>query len=302
MKFKNWWESFFNKVRLFIKDIDLPIRNFLKNDKEIWDYEEVREFVKESSKFFTIVICLVVVFFMVLNFNAFQPFSAGFDIKENIAIVGAIIAGSFTMLSSIGNTENSIRSLRSKWLDDSRESLSKYISRCRWYLSLCSQLKNKRNSMKRREYSLNEFEGVDDEYVKIIRKDIDKIKGEVSIFEERVYEARMSFFDSYAEMNVRFRSIKKGEERLIFNVVRKHYQSYRKLCESLVLNKEKVSDFHFRECYKLDTELADKLGEYFLNEWSRAKRGDENLVAKKRVIFIVLSSIIIYYLIGLIAG
>ncbi|MGO3700853.1 hypothetical protein, partial [Halomonas sp.] len=61
MKFKNWWESFFNKVRLFIKDIDLPIRNFLKNDKEIWDYEEVREFVKESSKFFTIVICLVVV-------------------------------------------------------------------------------------------------------------------------------------------------------------------------------------------------------------------------------------------------
>ena len=103
MKFKNWWESFFNKVRLFIKDIDLPIRNFLKNDKEIWDYEEVREFVKESSKFFTIVICLVVVFFMVLNFNAFQPFSAGFDIKENIAIVGAIIARVFKTLEGVQN-------------------------------------------------------------------------------------------------------------------------------------------------------------------------------------------------------
>lgn len=54
---------------------------------------------------------------------------------EGLGIVtAAIIAGCFTMLSSIGNTEANIRSLRSSWIEESRKDLAKYIGNARRYL------------------------------------------------------------------------------------------------------------------------------------------------------------------------
>lgn len=132
---KNRFIFFFKKIVSFLgefsHEFEVKLNNYLKGEKEIWEYEEVSEVLNFLVRVLALLMPLL--FYVMagaivyLGYKGVEPEGLG-------VLVAAIIAGSFAMLNSIGNSEANIRSLRSVWIEESRKDLAKYIANSRRYL------------------------------------------------------------------------------------------------------------------------------------------------------------------------
>lgn len=257
-------------------------------EKEFWEYESIRIALKQLVRVLSVFVFIA---FVVFGFFFLVLLTKGVDFKGVAALVVAVIAGCFTLLSSIGNTENSVRSLRSKWLDDCRNNVAKYIASCRRYILVSTKCRVKRKQHERNRMAFEEGVGLGGTEFKSVQEEINN---EINTLEKEIVEARMNFFEYYAELNVRFRSIKSGREVEVYQALRKHYRKYRVKCEEMNSHNNLEKTIDKKDCFKMDTELSDIFGDYFSKEWNRAKRGDETIVAKKNLIFSIILIVVIW--------
>ncbi len=275
-----------NKVAEKIKEVDELLAKLIEGDKEIWEYEKVSGVARKAVRIMALM--LPVIFYIGLLW-IFYISLTGERIEGLGIVTAAIIAGCFTMLSSIGNTEANIRSLRSSWIEESRKDLAKYIGNARRYLVAAEKCRIKRIELKDREEQNKSIgHGIKYGGEKEINEEISKRKSEA-------LDAQMNFFESYAVINVKYRSIAKGEEKAVYQALVDHYDEYRSVCGLLYSDRSAYQDIDKSRCYELDTFIGDTFGNYFVEEWKRAKKGDKELVTKKNMIILTLAFFVLAY-------
>lgn len=270
----------------FAREIDRMVNNYLKGEKEIWEYDEVAERLSFVVRVLTLIMPLL---FYIMAGAIFYLGFKGVKLEGLGVLVAAVIAGGFAMLSSIGNTEANIRSLRSAWIEGSRRDLAKYITNCRRYLTAAEKCRRARLEKIRKKEAIESGE-----YNNGIGS-LDDVKHEVHLKENEAIEAQMNFFESYAAINVKYRGMSKGAEVYFFNDLKEHYSKYREVCCVLYTNKSVYKKVDKVECYELDAKLGDRFGSYFVEEWKRAKKGDKELIAKKNIVISILVFFVLAY-------